>query len=139
VTIIYGIIICHIHQSTRRIAQAAPSVITGTHRRGFLGPNMKRELKVMQNMSVQTTLISLGGILSLVLDIWHITRPDPPPESIYLLSFELISIFTTFMIIALFLMNNAVKNIVWGYIFRKPPANMLHPTIRQAATLVNVN
>ncbi|CAF0721759.1 unnamed protein product [Adineta steineri] len=70
-------------------------------------------------MSAQSTIISCGGILYLILVIWLATQQHPPPpESFYLLALNLISIFTAIMMIALFLMNKPVKKIVSDYIFQ---------------------
>jgi len=139
VTIIYGVIIHHVRQSTRRIATGALNVILSTAQGKSPGPNGKRELKTMQNMTVQTTIISFGGILYLILVIWHATQQQSPPESFYLLALELISIFTVFMMIALFLMNKTVKRIVFGYIFRNSLANTKHSTTRQPIARFNAH
>jgi hypothetical protein len=131
VTIIYDVIIHHIRQSTRRIATGAHNVILNTVQGKSPGPNGKLVLKTTQNIAVQTTIIPFGGILYLILVIWHATQQQSPPESFYLLALELISIFTVFMMIALFLMNEAVKRIVFGYIFQNSLANTKHSTTRQ--------
>ncbi|CAF4173598.1 unnamed protein product [Adineta steineri] len=119
VTIVYGVILYRVRQSTRRIAVVKLDTITSTvHNRTHV-PNGKRELKIMQNMSAQSTIISCGGILYLILVIWLATQQhSPPPESFYLLALNLISIFTAIMMIALFLMNKPVKKIVSDYIFQ---------------------
>ncbi len=114
------IILYHVRQSSRRV-----TVITITAPRQAATPNGKRELKIMQNMSLQSSIISfgVGGILYLVLVIWLATQQHSPPESFYLLAINLISIFTALMMIALFLMNKEVKTIALNYIHRRPPSN----------------
>lgn len=112
------IILYHVRQSSRRV-----TVITITAPRQAATPNSKRELKIMQNMSLQSSIISFGGVLYLVLVIWLATQQHSPPESFYLLAINLISIFTALMMIALFLMNKAVKTIALNYIHRRSPSN----------------
>lgn len=119
VTIIYGIILHHVHQSTRRVMAIAPNAITNITNVGTSIPNGKRELKLMQNLSTQTTIISFGGTLYLILVIWYAIQPSPP-ESFYLLAVNLICIATTLMMIALFLMNKTVKKIAFGFIYSQP-------------------
>lgn len=135
VTIIYGVILHHVHQSSRRAVAIVPNVITNTATTRASAPNGKRELKLMQNLSVQTTIISLGGILYLILVIWYAAQQQGPPEPFYLLALNLISISTTIMMIALFLVNKVVKKIALSYIIRRPPARTIQSaTTRQPIT-----
>jgi hypothetical protein len=124
VTIVYGLILHRARQSTRRIALVRPNVISNRDHPNAHLPNGKRELKLMQKMLVQSGLISLGGILYLILVFWNATQQDSPPEAFYLLAINFISISTTFMIIALFLMNKQVRKIALSYIYRPSPTNI---------------
>jgi hypothetical protein len=51
VTIIYGVILHYVRQSTRRVATVRPYVITSTAQVKPPASNAKRELKLMQNLS----------------------------------------------------------------------------------------
>jgi hypothetical protein len=75
-------------------------------------------------MSVQSGLISLGGILYLILVLWNATKQDSVPEPLYLLALNCIIIFNGFMMIAIFLMNKQVKKIALSFIYRPSPANI---------------
>jgi hypothetical protein len=118
VTIVYGLILHRARQSTRRIAVVRPDVILITAQPNVHLPNGKRELKLIQNMLVQSGLISLGGILYLILVIWNAAKQDSAPEPLYLLAVNCIVIFNGFMMIALFLMNKQVKKIALSYVYR---------------------
>ncbi len=139
VTIIYGTILHRVRQSTRRVAAVGSNVITSRSQVTAPAPNGKRELKLMQNLSVQTTIISLGGILYLILVIWHATQEHSLPESFYLLAITLISIFTAFMMIAFFLMNKVVKKIALSYIIRNAPIHTDQSMTRQPIKRANVH
>jgi hypothetical protein len=124
VTIVYGLILHRARQSTRRIAFVRPDVIIITAQPNVHVPNGKRELKLIQNMSVQSGFISLGGILYLILVLWNATKQDSAPESFYLLALNFISISTTLMMITIFLMNKQVKKIALSYIYQPSQTNI---------------
>jgi hypothetical protein len=134
VTIVYGLILHRARQSTRRIALVRPDVIIITAQPNVHLPNGKRELKLIQNMLVQSGLISLGGILYLILVLWNAAKQDSAPEAFYLLAVNGIVIFNGFMMIALFLMNKQVRKIALSYVYRPSPRNIPQsPTHRPMA------
>jgi hypothetical protein len=124
VTIIYGLILHRVRQSSRRIALVRPDVIIITAQPNVHLPNGKREVKLIKNLSTQSGLISLGGILYLILVFWNATKQDSAPEPIYLLTFNSRIICNVFMMIALFLMNKQVKKIALSYIYRPSQTNI---------------
>jgi len=124
VTIVYGLILHRVRQSSRRIALVKPDVIIITAQPNVHLPNGKRELKLIQNMLVQSGLISLGGILYLILVIWNAAKQDSAPEPLYLSAVNCIVIFNGFMMIALFLMNKQVRKIALSYVYRPSPRNI---------------
>jgi hypothetical protein len=124
VTIVYGLILYRVRQSTRRIAVVRPDVILITTHPTVHIPNGKRELKLIKNLSTQSGLISLGGILYLILVFWNAAKQDSAPEPIYLLTFNTRIICNVFMMIALFLMNKQVKKIALSYIYRPSQTNI---------------
>jgi hypothetical protein len=134
VTIVYGLILHRARQSTRRIAAVRPDVILNTAQPNVHLPNSKRDLILMQKMSAQSGLISLGGILYLILVIWNATKQDSAPESFYLLAIKFISIFTAIMMVALFLMNKQVKKIALSYIYRLSQTNIEQPPAHRLMT-----
>jgi len=139
VTIIYGVILYYVRQSTRRVVAIVPNVITSRAQIKAPAPNGKRELKLMQNLSIQTTLISLGGILYFILVIWHAAQQYSVPESLYLLAVTLIPIFTAIMMIAIFLMNKVVKKIALSYIIHNAPTHADQSITRQTRTRTRTN
>ncbi|CAF3997770.1 unnamed protein product [Adineta steineri] len=134
VTIVYAIILYRVRQSTRRITMIVPTTLNGVHRNNIATPNMKREIKIMQQMSTQSSLMSGGGLLMFFLCIWYKIQHSAP-EVLYLLAITLITICVTLLTITQFIMNTKVKNIAMHYIYPRPPATTIQTTtlVRQAA------
>ncbi|CAF1121771.1 unnamed protein product [Rotaria sordida] len=108
--IIYSIIFYHARRSSRRITPSTSNTMT-THI-----PNAKREMKLAQNMIMIETLYAAAGVPLLILILWQVIQVNsPPPESLYLLSMNSISVFSTLMIIMLFCTNKQVKDIALNY------------------------
>ncbi|CAF2706773.1 unnamed protein product [Rotaria sp. Silwood2] len=120
VTVFGGVIVYYVRKSSRRIAAIASNVTENAAPAPVPVVRFyrKRELKLVKNLMIQSTIISCGGILYLILVIWHATQKQSPPESFYLLALNLITIFTAFMMIALFLLNKQVKEVALNYVFR---------------------
>jgi hypothetical protein len=110
VTVIYGIIFHYARQSTRRVV----TFISNTTKISTL--NVKREMKLMKNMSLSLGLLTCGGTPYLILVLWHATQDQPPPEAFYLLSIMSILICSSLNMIALFYMSKDVKNSAVGYL-----------------------
>jgi hypothetical protein len=128
VTVVYGIILYRVHQSSRRIMAIAPITNRGVNDNNVAAPNMKREIKIMQQMLNQSTIISAGGLLMFFLIIWHKIRQQPAPEPLYLLGFNLITIFVSLLTITQFIMNEQVKIIAVQYICPRKPSNIQNTT-----------
>jgi hypothetical protein len=77
---------------------------------------MKLEAKIMQQMAIQSSTVSGGGLLMFFLIIWHKIRQEPALEPLYLLGFNLITMFTSLLTIAQFIMNEKVKIIAVRYV-----------------------
>jgi hypothetical protein len=122
VTIVHGIIFRRVQQSGRRVTHFVSTGTTAATSGNITASNAKRELILMQKMSTQSGIITCGGILYLILVIWNATQEQSPPESFYLLSINLISIFTAIMMIAIFFMNKKIKDIVVGYVRPRQPS-----------------
>ncbi|CAF3679621.1 unnamed protein product [Rotaria sp. Silwood1] len=107
---IYSIIFHHARRSSRRIVPAISNTIT------TYIPNARREMKLAQNMIMIETFYAAAGIPLLVLILWQGIQPkNPPPEPLYLLRMNSISLFGTIMMIMLFCTNKKVKDIVLSY------------------------
>ena len=108
VIIIYAIILYHARQSTRRVTAVATTTITNRSTQNVPLPNFRREVTIMSNMLILIGIFSCGGIPYFTLVLWHHTQ-IPPPESLYLLAINFISMSTSLMVIALFLVNKEVR------------------------------
>ncbi|CAF1444243.1 unnamed protein product [Rotaria sordida] len=128
VTIVYGIILYQVRQSTRRVMPFAPSGGPGNN---VATPNMKREVKIMRQMSTQSGMIASGGSLIFVLCIWHGIKKDSAPEPLYLLAFTSITVFALMLTIAQFIMNEKVKSIAVQYICPRQPTIILSTMTQQ--------
>ena len=104
---IYFIIFLNVTRSSRRIAV----IITDTQR----GPifNVKRELRLIRNMVIVMGIFTGGGTPFLILVLWQGIQPlSPPPESLYLLIINAITLFVAAMMMTLFSMNKQVRDVV---------------------------
>ena len=124
VTIVYGIILHRVRQSGRRVTAIVPNVNRGVPGNNVAAPNLKREAKIMHQMSAQSSIISCGGLPMFFLIIWYKTRQQLAPEPMYLLGFNLITIFVSLMTVAQFIMNAKVKNVVVHYVRPRQPRNI---------------
>jgi len=134
VTVVYGIILYRVHQSTRRITTVVPIINRNVHDNNVAAPNMKRERKIIQQMSTQSSALSLGGLLMFFLIICHKIRQEPAPEPLYLLGFNLITMFVSLLTIIQFIMNEKVKNIAVRYVCPRQPSNIQNTTNQRQFT-----
>jgi hypothetical protein len=119
VTIIYGIILHRVRQSANRVTPIA-SVST---------PNMKRQAKIMHQMSINSSILTAGGFPMFFLIIWHEIKQQAAPEPLYVLGFNSITICVALMTIAQFIMNDKVKNVAVNYIHPRQPTTQPAYTI----------
>ena len=107
----YGIILYRAFQSSRRVFLVRSNSV------GSQMPNARREIKIIGNMIIIMTVFVSGGIPFLVLVFWHVIEPTrPPPSSLYLLSNNTISFAVTLTVLVLFILNQQMKRVVFGYI-----------------------
>ena len=117
ITIVYSIIFFYVRKSTRRVIGfiSNTAIMTITTTSSIL--NVRREMKLAKRMFIILTLLICGGTPYLILILWHaILIQHPPPESFYLLSTNLIPIFISLKMIALFFMCRQVKHSVLQYL-----------------------
>ncbi|CAF1302265.1 unnamed protein product [Rotaria magnacalcarata] len=124
--IIYHIIFYHARRSARRIAPSTSNTLTAHI------TNAKREMKLALHMIMIETLYVGAGTPLLELVLWLVIQPkSPPPELLYLLSYNSISLFGTLAIIMLFWMNKPVKDIAVKYLHCEQLHNYLHSVSTQ--------
>lgn len=104
---IYFIIFMKATRSTRRIAVVA----TDAHRAFVL--TAKRELILVRNMLIVMGIFTGGGTPFLILVLWQgIQTSISPPEPLYLLIINAITLFVAAMMVTLFNMNKPVKDFI---------------------------
>ena len=118
VIIIYITLVHRAHQSTRRIRtnDATISVSTST-----IIPNMRREMKLIRNMSILLGVMLGGGIPYFCLVIWHAITEHSAPHALYSLIINSINICTALMMAALFILNKQIRTsaaVNFGKLFR---------------------
>jgi hypothetical protein len=122
VEIAYSVILYHVRQSTRRVTAFVPTVntgnITNANKAAF---NIKRDLKLIRNILIQTNILVLGGTPYLILVIWNAIQRQSPPESLYFLSINSIAICNVLMVIYTFFMNKNIRNTALKYFCRHRP------------------
>jgi hypothetical protein len=116
VTIIYTIIFYYVRQSTRRVIGFISNTTTMTITTNNTILNVRREMKLMKNMSILISLLICGGTPYLILVLWHVILTQSPPESFHLLSTNFIPIFIALKMIALFCMCRKVKHSALQYL-----------------------
>jgi hypothetical protein len=135
VTIIYGIILHRVRQSGKRATTIARSVIKNVLGKNIPTPNMKRQAKIMHQMSINSSILTAGGFPMFFLIIWHEIKQQPAPEPLYVLGFNSITICVSLMTIAQFIMNDKVKSAAVNYIHPRQPSNILNTTSQRAYTI----
>ncbi|CAF4925537.1 unnamed protein product [Rotaria magnacalcarata] len=82
-----------------------------------LMPHAKREMKLARNLLIAQGLFSYGGTPYLILVIWQKVAPQaPPPESLYLIAADFISLSITLLIIVHLVMNKEMKDALINYL-----------------------
>jgi len=110
VTIIYSLLICHAHKSTRRVRPIQSNII--------VPPNIGREIILIRNMTILLFILLGGGIPYLILVIWNGIKINNPPEYLYLLIINSITICTALMMLLLFTLNKDLKKKTYNF-FKK--------------------
>lgn len=119
--VIYNVIFHHARRSSRRIAPSTSNTPVNHM------PNARREMKLAQNMIMIETLYVGAGAPLLILIFWHVIQPgSAPPESLYLLSFNSISLFATLMVIMLFSTNKQVRETALKYLHVEQRQQRMH-------------
>ena len=113
---IYGIIFNRARQSTRRVvtfaSQPTPTVVISHN--AIL--NMKRELILMTNMMILVSFFTCSGMPYCLLIFWQIVFKTAPPEPLYLISINSITIGSGCMIVITFFMSKEVKKCCFQYV-----------------------
>ena len=116
ITVIYGIILNHARQSTRRVvaftSQSTTKVVTSHN--AML--NMKRELRLMRNMFILLSFFTCAGMPYFLLGIWPVIFKIAPPEPLYLISVNSITISSECMVVITFFMCKEVKKCCFQYL-----------------------
>ena len=107
ITIIYGIVLHKVQQSTRRIA--AFGIGRSISQTNNCTPNIQREWKLMKNILLLVSIILFAGIPFSILVIWHATTSVSPPEPLYLLSSTNVTLCFVLKMLVLFHLNQEVK------------------------------
>jgi hypothetical protein len=135
VTTVYGIILHRVRQSGKRVTANAPSVIRSVPGNNVATPNMKRQAKIMHQMSINSSILSTGGFPMFFLIIWHEITKQLAPEPMYVLGFNSITICVLLMTIAQFTMNEKVKNGALKYIRPRQRPNISNTISQQPHTV----
>lgn len=113
-TVIYRQLFDYSRQSTDRILRTSRFMNT---RRVRL--NVRRDLKLAQQLLIQTTCASGGGMIFLFNIFWQAFCSKPLPNYLFLLGYILMTVGMGMISIAHFLLNKKVKKLVWKYICRR--------------------
>ncbi|CAF2865813.1 unnamed protein product [Rotaria sp. Silwood2] len=114
VIVVYGIIFYNVRQSTRRVMPfVSNNNISSTKN------NAKRELKIVQQLVIQSGCLSCGGIFYLINILWHKLSDIPLPKPMYLIGFSFMTNMISLMTVFQFFMNRNVKEIVVPHICKR--------------------
>lgn len=113
-TMAYRKLFYYSRQSTDRILRTAKCMHT---RRVRL--NVRRDLKLVQQLLIHTTCASCGGVIFIFNVLWQALCDKPLPKYLFLLGYILMTIAMGMISIAHFLLNKKVKKIVWKNICRR--------------------
>lgn len=116
ITSVYGMILFHVHRSTRRIralrAQNVPESLNNPN----LTRKTTREVKLMKQMIIQMSILLVGGPIFLFLIFWHAITSQSAPEFLYLLGFNSMSFVAAAVTVVQFLMDEKLKRLTFEYI-----------------------
>ena len=112
IAMVYISIAFHVHRSTRRVW----AVQLNNHQINPKTCHIKREISIMKQMLIQTSALLPGGPLFLILIIWNATLTHPPPEILYPLGFEMMTLAVFIVTIVHFVMSKKVKESTIEYL-----------------------
>ena len=122
IIMVYGVIFYHVHRSTRRIRalRTDPTTIQPT----LAGKNV-REIKLMKQVLIQTSVLLFGGPVFIFLIVWHAIQSRSAPEFLYLLGFNSMTIVVSIVTVVQFLMDDKLKQVLLRgvqTVLQRPPA-----------------
>jgi hypothetical protein len=124
---VYLQIAFYVHRSTRRV-WAFRQNMNSLHNNV---QKSKREMKLMKQMVIQTEILISGGPIFLFLVGWHAFTDKSPPEPLYLLGFNLLTIVGSLTPIVQFIMNKQLKQFVIQFFKRRQPNIIIKRPIRR--------
>lgn len=110
VAIIYGIILYHARQSSRRVTGFVPRTNTFMSNTNIAKPNLKREIRLMKNIIIILSLLTCAGTPYLVRILLLAINEKMVPDYLDLLSINSITICAECLMVITFFMNKEVKN-----------------------------
>lgn len=115
ITGVYGIILFHVHQSTRRI-RALQSNVPDRSISTNLARKNTREVKLMKQMVIQMSILLFGGPIFLFLIFWHAFQSKTAPEFLYPLAFNSMNIVAAIVTVVQYLMDEKLKDLTREYL-----------------------
>ena len=112
--VVYRKLFDYSRQSTDRMLRISRYVNT---RRVRL--NVRRDLKLAQQIFIHTTCASCGGMIFFFNVFWQAFCPRPLPKYLFLLGYILMTVGMGMISLAHFLLNKKVKKLVWKYICQR--------------------
>jgi hypothetical protein len=101
-------------------------------------PKSKREIKLMQQMIIQTGILVSGGPIFIFLILWHATQKQPPPEWLYLLGFNSLTIVGSTVPIVQFMMSKQLRQSVTHFFKKRQRAIGIRRPIRRQQQIWNI-
>ena len=124
---VYLQIVFYVRRSTRRV-WAFRQNMNSLHN---TVQKSKREMKLMKQMVIQTGILMSGGPIFLFLIFWHAFTDKSPPEPLYLLGYNLLTIVGSLTPIVQFMMNKELKQFVIQFFKRRQPNTIIkRPILR---------
>ena len=114
--VIYGVILHHVRQSSRRIVsfQAETSRIIVTPNQTL--PNYKREIEILKKAFVLMNILIFAGLFYVISTFWNWIEPQTAPTFLCPVAIEMITIFIAVTLVALFLMSKDLKTALVNFI-----------------------
>ena len=110
--IAYSKILYTIVRSTQRVHPVIVNNVVDTAPR----INRKREMALTKNMAITLGCFIFGGTPFFVLIIYQSITALHPSDLFFLLSVVSISVFSSIMMLSIFLLNSQVRKITWAYL-----------------------
>ncbi|CAF1313553.1 unnamed protein product [Adineta ricciae] len=114
--VIYGIILRHIRQSSRRIvsfvAETSKAIVTTNQTL----PNYKREIEILKKVFVLLNILIFAGSFYVISTFWNWIQPQAAPKFLCSVAIEMITIFIAVMLVTLFFMSKDLRIALVNYI-----------------------